>query len=61
MFFGFIWIRDNVKKGPLVKGLGIRHPTVQRAGVRCLASHLDTLGVYNNLAAIYNAIGRYMS
>ena len=27
----------------------------------CGASHPDTLGVYNNLAAIYDAMGRYMS
>jgi hypothetical protein len=27
----------------------------------CGASHPDTLGVYNNLAAIYDAMGRYVS
>jgi hypothetical protein len=27
----------------------------------CGASHPNTLGVYNNLAAIYDAMGRYMS
>ena len=27
----------------------------------CGASHPNTLGVYNNLAAIYDVMGRYMS